>query len=324
MAQLDNAHMIAILAYDGVQLSAVLGLQDMFSIADRNVRNDDGPRLIAEIIDDAETCKHRPGEFVAAILPPNISGARGAGDIGVHNWLHRHHQAGTAICSVCAGAFWLGHAGFLHGRPATTHWALEQEFRETFPDVPLDVGQLLIDDNDIVTAGGLMAWLDLGLYIVNRWLGPHVVSTTARQLLVDPAGREQRNYRSFRPVLTHGDERVLSLQHWMEANVANDITVDDMARHCRMSRRTFLRRFKTATGIAPSTYLQNLRMEKARGLLERTRLPIGEIGWRVGYPDASAFARVFREMSGLTAGAYRKRFGILTVSANARGEVREQ
>ncbi len=134
-------------------------------------------------------------------------------------------------------------------------------------------------------------------------------SAAARHLLVDPSGREQRNYRSFRPILTHGDDAILKVQHWLESNIGEQIGVKHLAKYAGVSERTFLRRFKLATNQTPNSYVQNLRVEKARGLLERTKKTISEIGWMVGYQDNSAFSRVFKTTTGLNAGEYRKRFG---------------
>ncbi|WP_419906095.1 GlxA family transcriptional regulator [Hoeflea sp.] len=300
---------IAIMAYPGVQMSAVLGLEDLFMIASGNSRREGGPELrVSQLAQAAAT--EDCGAYDAVILPPNLTGARGAEAVETQEWLNRQHAAGTIMCSVCAGAFFLGHAGLLAGRPATTHWALEDEFRAAFPDVHLAPEHLIVDDNDIVTAGGLMAWLDLGLFVVNRFLGPQTVSQTARHLLIDPGGREQRNYRSFRPPLGHGDAAILKIQHWLEAHCDEGVAINDLAMRSHLSQRTFLRRFKAATGQTPSAYLQKLRIEKARGLLERTRIPVSEIGWRTGYADPSAFGRLFRQTTGLTPGEYRSRFGI--------------
>ncbi len=105
-------------------------------------------------------------------------------------------------------------------------------------------------------------------------------------MLIDPGGREQRNYRSFSPPLTHGDGTILALQHWLEGHADAHITITVMAARAHLSPRTLLRRFKAATGFTPNVYVQNLRIEKARGLLERTRIPVSEIGWKVGYQDA--------------------------------------
>ncbi|MEM8744889.1 MAG: GlxA family transcriptional regulator [Pseudomonadota bacterium] len=311
MSQTQTLASVAVVAYPGAQMSAVLGLVDLFAIANRHALEESGFELAVCEISASNIGDPSLGQFDAVILPPSLEQSRCAEERDIREWLRTQYAGGALMCSVCAGVFWLGHAGLLDGRPVTTHWALEDEFRATFPGTRLNADALLIDDNDIVTAGGLMAWIDLGLFIVNRWLGPEVVSATARHLLVDPSGREQRNYRSFRPPRDHGDAAILSLQHWLEGHVDEEISVESMAERSRLSSRTFLRRFKAATGFTPNSYVQNLRVEKARGLLERTRTPISEIGWKVGYRDASAFSRVFRATTGVTAGEYRNRFGIL-------------
>jgi len=305
---------LAIIAYPGAQEAAVLGLADLLDTANRISRRQDG------LVIDVQTL--RPGElpprsvvYDAMILPPNRSGARGERDRDLHDWIRERHGAGTLTASVCAGLFWLGHAGLLASRPVTTHWALEDEVRATFPEADLQPEHLLIDDNDIVTAGGMMAWVDLGLFFVERWQGVDVLTSTARHLLIDPGKREQRNYRSFRPNLNHGDEAILALQLWMEGHVQDDLSVDALAGRTKLSGRTFLRRFKAATGSSPNTYVQALRVEKARGLLERTRDPVSAVGWAAGYQDISAFGRVFRSVTGLSAVEYRRRFSVLDVRA---------
>ncbi len=310
MTQSSTHVSIAIIAYPGVQMSAVLGLADLFTIANRFGSQDSN--VVLEVTQICEHDMENPvlDRFAAVILPPSLEKTRGQDNHTIHTWLRRQHGAGAMMCSICAGAFWLGYSGLLKGRAVTTHWALEQEFRLAFPHTRVNAEHLLIDDNDIVTAGGLMAWLDLGLFIVNTWLGSQVVSQTARHLLIDPGGREQRNYRSFKPPLLHGDSVIRALQHWLEGHAGDEISVKTMAARTHLSDRTFLRRFKAAIGMTPNAYVQNLRIEKARGLLERTRLPIAEIGWNVGYQDASAFSRLFRTTTGLTAGEYRNRFGV--------------
>lgn len=303
---------IALVAYPGAQMSAVLGLADLFSVADSHGRAAGLPRIKTAILDFAAGVPAAAeSNYDAVVLPPNLSGARGGGDEAVRAFIVRAHAGGALACSVCAGAFWLGHAGLLDGRPVTTHWALEAELKTAFPKVVLEPERILIDDHDLVTAGGVMAWLDLGLFLVGRWLGPDAVSQTARHLLIDPRGREQKNYRSFRPALAHGDRAILSLQHWMEANTAADLSVEALAAHTGLAMRTFTRRFKAATGLPPNLYVQTLRVEKARGLLERGRGTVNEIAWAVGYADVSAFAKVFRSVTGLSASAYRKRFGVV-------------
>ncbi|WP_231636281.1 GlxA family transcriptional regulator [Novosphingobium sp. ST904] len=124
---------------------------------------------------------------------------------------------GATLASSCGGAFILAATGLLDGRPATTHWLFAQDFRERFPKVLVEPDKIVIEDGDIITGGGLMAWTDLGVRLVDRLLGPTVMIETAKFLLVDPAGREQRHYSSFAPKLTHGDEAILKVQHWLQS-----------------------------------------------------------------------------------------------------------
>lgn len=304
----QNTPNIAIIAYEGVQQSAVHGLGEMFDVANRHLDEDARQKIIHQVlsppdIDDAQ-------DVDTIILPPNLTGMRGAGDVNLHNWIRNQHLAGTNICSACAGGYWLGYAGILDGRPATTHWALEADFKSTFPKVHLRPDHILLDDNDIVTAGGVMAWVDLGLHLIGRWLGPTVVSHTCRQMLIDPAGREQRNYRAFRPSLLHKDQTIRALQLWMEGNADADLSVGSLSLRAGLSERTLHRKFAHCTGYSVNRYVQELRVEKAKGLLELTTLSVSEICWRVGYQDVSAFNRLFKSNSGLSAGEYRHRFKI--------------
>lgn len=306
-----NTPKVAIIAYDGVQRSALHGLGEMFDVANMHIEDDTERKIIHQVltppaIDSAQAID-------AIILPPNLTGARGHDDQSLHQWIRHQHLEGTVICSACAGSYWLGHAGILDGRPATTHWALEADFRSTFPKVHLNPEHILLDDNDIVTAGGVMAWVDLGIHLIGRWLGPTVVSRTCRQMLIDPTGREQCNYRSFRPNMGHKNQTIRALQLWMESNVEADLSVGALALQAGLSERSLHRKFLNSTGLTVNQYGQELRIEKAKGFLELTALSVNEICWRVGYQDVSAFNRLFKSVSGLSAGEFRRRFKINSI-----------
>lgn len=163
-----------------------------------------------------------------------------------------------------------------------------------------------------------MAWTDLGLRLIDRFLGPSVMIETGKFWLIDPSGREQRHYSSFAPRLTHGDEAVLKVQHWLQSRATRPVAVPAMAAAAGLEERTFQRRFKAATGMRPVEYLQHLRIGKAREMLEFTKRSIDQIAWSVGYEDAAAFRRVFHRILGLSPGEYRQRFSSgaeLTVAA---------
>ena len=133
---------------------------------------------------------------------------------------------------------------------------------------------------------------------------------SCRQMLIGPQGREQRNYRSFRHRLHHGYVAIRALQFWMEEHAATDITQPALAARAAISERSLQRRFAQATGLPISRYIQEVRVEKARGLLERTSMPSSAVCRAVGYADASAFSRLFKSICGVSAGEYRRRFSI--------------
>lgn len=303
---------IAIIAYAGAQQSALFGLEELFDVANHVAKEISEKKIHHRRLMPKDLQEN--SVFDAVILPPSLIGARGEDDVDIHHWLCKQHLSGAVIGSACAGAYWLGYAGILDGRHATTHWALEEDFQSRFPKVHLCPEYILLDDNDVVTAGGVTAWVDLGVHLIGRWLGPAVVSLTCRQMLIDPTGREQRNYRSFRPRMTHNDEVIRSLQLWMEANIGESLSIEVLAGQAGLSIRSLQRRFPDATGLSVSRYVQQLRIEKAKGMLELTSLSVGEICWRVGYQDVPAFNRLFKSICGVSAGNYRRRFNINNVS----------
>jgi transcriptional regulator GlxA family with amidase domain len=268
---------IAVLIYPGALLGAVHGLTHLFSVANITARRrlgEGAPRLryshwrasedgvlVDRVLDSDPGLPGQP-DFV--ILPPAVVAPITAEDAApLARWLRLRHDAGATLASVCAGAFLLGETGLLENRAATTHWFYAEDFAERFPGARMDIDKLIIDDGDLITAGGIMAWTDLGLKLVDRLMGPTTMLQTARFLLVDPPGREQRHYSVFSPRLRHGDEAVLKVQHWLQATGARrDATLAEMAEKAGLEPRTFLRRFHKATGLKPTEYCQHLRVGK--------------------------------------------------------------
>lgn len=315
---------IGLLIYPGAQMSAVLSMTDLFLVSNRfaSPHAASGPDRIAVShwhIGGEGGAPHRvyatgsptrPGPDVL-ILPPSLeSPATVAIAAPYLDWLRGLHAAGSILASVCAGAFLLGETGLLDGRPATTHWFLGDQFRARFPRVPVDVDRLLIDGGQVLTAGGVMSWTDLCLRLVERLRGAEVMTQAARFLLVDPPGREQRYYSIFSPRMGHGDAAVLEVQRWLQETEAKDISLETLAERAGLERRTFLRRFRKATGMTTSEYGQRLRVSKACELLQFGSLTVDQIAWETGYADAGAFRKIFARFIGLTPGEYRRRFGL--------------
>jgi transcriptional regulator GlxA family with amidase domain len=203
----------------------------------------------------------------------------------------------------------LAHMGLLNGRSATTHWSYSDLFAARFPNISVNTDELIIDLGDVITAGGVMAWLDLGLRLIDRYLGPLVMMRTAQFFLVDPAGRQQRFYANFSPSMHHGDAAILKVQIWLQKPGSEPVTIEKMAARANLGQRTFLRRFQKMTGLTPTEYVQHLKVQKARELLEFTRLSIKEISWKVGYEDTGSFRKTFQKIIGLPPIDYRRRFG---------------
>lgn len=324
----DDPLEIGILRRDPSMLGTVHGLTDLFEVADR-VACQRAERVtpmlrVRHLVQDGDglfrpvDCVGGTREPAIVIVPPRQTIALGmAEDAAGRDWLRARHAAGATVASICGGVFLLAQAGLLDGRTVTTHWACAENLAKSFPATRVDADRLTIDDGDVITAGGMLAWIDLGLIIVERLLGRAVMLETARFMVIDPPGRDQRFYRKFLPRLDHGDHAVLLAQQRLERHGAGGVTVSDMARWARLEDRTFVRRFHKAVGLRPNEYCQRLRVEKARELLEGTIGQIGAIAQDVGYADPASFRKIFTRITGLSPGAYRKRFGRLHPTASS-------
>jgi len=318
---------VGLILYPGCQMAMVYGMTDLLDIAGQFSRQHGGPLVRVSHwqlsdrgdfirVHDSHEAMGNKGMPEIWLIPGRLTGPPGVEESAPYaRWLLDRHAQGATLASNCGGAFMLAATGLLSGRPATTHWLFAEPFRTRFPDVRLDCDRIVIDDGDIITAGGLMAWTDLGLRLVDRLLGPTVMLDTGKFLLVDPAGREQRHYARFVPRMTHGDEPILKAQHWLAARETKAISVRDMAAQVGMEERTFQRRFKAATAMTPIEYVQHLRVAKARELLEFTRRTVDQIAWSVGYEDAAAFRKLFHRLVGLSPGDYRQRFAAPSTQA---------
>lgn len=327
---------VGLLIYPGAQNSAIEGLTDLFVIANRlsSEREGQGARQLRvthwKLNEEAERLEvvfdtHRDEchTLVAIILPPSLDSEPCGAAMQNHvRWIAEQHAKGTVLCSICAGAFLLAETGLLNGRSATTHWIHAEKLQERFPEVRLSPDILVVDDGDIITAGGVMAWIDLGLRLIHRWISPSVMIAVARFFLVDAAGRQQRFYSTFAPRLHHGDAAVLQTQHWLQLHFSENLTGLTMAAQANLGERTLLRRFRRATGLKPKEYVQHLRIGRARENLEFSSLSINEISWMVGYEDVGAFRRVFQKIMGLSPGEYRRRFGIAETPLFEEGKPR--
>jgi transcriptional regulator GlxA family with amidase domain len=207
--------------------------------------------------------------------------------------------------------------GLLDGEDATAHWLSEGVFRRRHPRVRLRIEEALVVSGDgrLVTSGASTAWHDLALYLVARYVGPATAQEMARIQLFRWHHDGQGAFGVFAPPSDHGDAAVVAAQRWIADGFACADAVERMAASSGLAGRTFKRRFKAATGWTPIGYVQRVRIERAKRLLETTRDPIEDISWSVGYQDTASFRRLFKRVTGLTPGDYRLRFRLPEVVA---------
>lgn len=307
---------IGLLLYPDCQLSAIYGMTDLFRIAGewaggRVIRVSHWQSTDKEVACTWDSHPGRPHRLSHAIAPPSLVMPEKMEPFpAAADWLRARHSEGTVLGSVCAGAFVLAETGLMNGRRATTHWAFAEQLARRFPDIHVADDRMVLDDGDIVTAGGILAWTDLGLTLVERFLGPATMLATARFLLIDPPRSSQRPFAAFVPRFDHGDVAIRRAQHHLHAHLSEPLQQADLHAVAGLTERTFLRRFTAATGHRPNTYLQQVRIAKARECLERTIEPVDRIAWDVGYSDPAAFRKIFHKLVGTAPAAYRQRFGI--------------
>ncbi len=224
------------------------------------------------------------------------------------NWLIAQNRKGTHIATICTGAFLLAETGLLNGKTATTHWGAAKEFRKRYSQVFLKPQRLVTDEGDLYCSGGANAGADLSLYLISKYHGYEIAFQTAKALVIDPGRESQAPYAIFNFEKYHDDGKIIRIQEWMEKNYGQEIRIDFLAKKSGMTRRTFERRFKNATGDTPLRYLQRVRIEKAKQLLEKGTDTFSEITYHVGYEDSSTFRKIFIKQTALTPTLYRNQF----------------
>jgi transcriptional regulator GlxA family with amidase domain len=226
-------------------------------------------------------------------------------------WLRAMHAGGATICSACSGGMLTAETGLLDGNEATVHWISEAAFRKRHPEVILRIDQSLVVSGEggrLICSGASSAWHDLALHLVARHVGPATATALARFMLMEWHPDGQAAFGVFDPPTDHGDAAIASTQRWIAEHLAVANPVEQMVEQSGVPERTFKRRFRAATGETPITYVQRSRVERAKRRLEQSTDSIEEISWAVGYEDPASFRRLFKRLTGLTAGEYRRRF----------------
>ena len=232
-------------------------------------------------------------------------------------WLERIHGEGALLCSACSGALLIAETGLLDGRVATIHPAYAPTFRRNFPNLRLRLEETLVttgDREELIMAGASASWHDLVLYLVARHVGPTAAQAVAKFLLLQWHTDGQAPYVPFAAPTDHGDAVVLEAQEWLRSSYAVAAPVTELVERSGLPERTFKRRFARATRYSPIAYVQHVRVEEAKRRLERTTEPVDEISYAVGYEDPASFRRLFKRLTGVTPGAYRRKLQLPPVA----------
>lgn len=272
-------------------------------------------------------CAERPGEplrtsVAAAIIPEHGLAELARADLvavpafrirdeypqAVLDAVRAASDRGAIVMSVCSGAYLLGAAGLLDGRPCTTHWNHAATFAARFPAAKLDPDVLFVDDGNIITSAGTAAGIDACLHLVRRELGTAPATAIARRMVVAPQ-REggQRQFVEL-PVPECTGDSLQPVLVWMLDNLRDEYSVAELASRASMSERTFARRFVAETGTTPHRWLTMQRVLHARRLLEQTHLPVDDIAEATGFGTAALLRHHFHKVVGVAPNDYRRTF----------------
>lgn len=223
-------------------------------------------------------------------------------------WIRHHYEQGAHVASICTGVFLLAETGLLDGKAATLHWGFTGLFRKKYPKIQLKQDQMYLDQGRLYCSAGVNAGLDLSLYLVEKFCGRQTAVQCAKTMVLDLGREIQTPYDCFLFSRDHPDSAVLQIQKWIEQHHTQAIDYDHLAAKHGLSWRSLERRFKQATGVTPLGYLQHLRVETAKHLLEEGGRTFHEITFLVGYEDISFFRKVFVRHTGLRPKEYQQRF----------------
>lgn len=224
--------------------------------------------------------------------------------------LSSYLAGGGLLASSCSSTCLVARAGLLDGRRATTSWWLSAWFRAHFPRVTLDAEALVLRDGPFVSSGGVGSTLDLALWLVGHYGGEELRQLAAKVLVMDANRASQAPYVADAMVAQGASPTIERARRWLNARLDRPWSMAQLAAHCHTSERTLLRRFQEALGHSPVQYAQQLRVERAKALLETTALPLEDITARCGYEDVASFSKVFKRWAALTPREYRQRFAL--------------
>ena len=224
------------------------------------------------------------------------------------DWIERQYKQGAEIASICTGAFLLASSGLLNGKSCSTHWAAAENFRSLFPEVNLQADKLITDENGIYTNGGAYSFLNLMIYLVEKYCDRETAIYCSKVFQIEMDRNSQSDFAIFTGQKLHSDEVVKKAQAHIEAELHQKISFEELSSRFSVSRRNFDRRFIKATGNTPGEYAQRVKIEAAKRAFESSQKTVNEVMYEVGYSDLKAFREVFRKITGISPMEYQNKY----------------
>lgn len=224
-------------------------------------------------------------------------------------WLQHQYAQGAELASICVGAFILAATGLLTGKKATTNWLFADQFRIHFPYVDLEDDKVIVDQGRLYSCGGAFSFTSFMIYLIEKFCGHEESIIASKVLMINVHDLPQNTFSIFRFQHDHADETIANVQLYIENNYKQSLTIEGLATQCNMSVRNFIRRFERASTNTPLEYLQRVRIEGAKKMLERKNDGIAQIASSCGYEDVDYFGKIFKRYVAMTPRAYREKYG---------------
>ncbi len=223
-------------------------------------------------------------------------------------WITNQYEKGAEVASLCVGAFLLASTGLLNGKKCSTHWGFQNEFREMFPEVEVVDGSIITEEHRIYSSGGANSYWNLLLHLIEKYTDRETAILASKYFAIDIDRESQTAFAMFKGQKNHKDLAVIKAQEYIEKNIQEKITLDELAELTALGRRSFERRFKQATNNSVLEYIHRVKIEAAKRSFESSRKNINEVMFDVGYTDTKAFRTIFKKITGLTPVEYRNKY----------------
>ena len=322
----------AIIAIDGCYGSSLHGLADVLVVANAHLKkahNETKPFFNWQFFTSTnneiktsngltmnhEIAEHSKQQFQVIFIPGILyEGVKAftkklSSHAALYQWLRKQHQSGAIICANCTSTFFLAQAGLLNNKTSTTVWWLEHLYKQRYPLTQLKFNERVIEQDKFITASAATSHFQLGLLLLKKFVPENIVQNTAKTMLIDTRKINISPEQLLSQAREHNNKLIQDAQEWINQHINETFTISELSKQLATSERTLVRQFKEVLAITPLKYVQNLRINTAKYLLETSDLNLDRIIEKVGYKDRSTFSKLFSQYTGLPPMSYRRQFG---------------